>query len=79
MAYTAMQAAKALGVSQDFLRMKMRQGCYSDIGEAIPPGRGHRHWRFPCYPAKVAQKTGKAIIHDGVTYYPDGRAEGGAT
>ena len=71
--YTAVQAAKELGVSQDFLRMKMRQGHYKDIGEALPPSRRHQHWRFPCYPAKVAQKTGKPIRHDGYWYYPDGR------
>lgn len=74
-AYTATQAAKALGVSQEFLRMKMRQGCYSDIGEAIPPSKGHEHWRFPCYPARVAQRTGRPVKHNGIKYYPDGRVE----
>lgn len=75
MTYTATMAAKDLGVSQEFLRMKLRQGCYGDIGEAIPPGRGHKHWRYPCYPAKVAGKTGKAVRHGGRIYHPDGRVE----
>ena len=73
--YTAAHAAKALGVSEDYLRMKLRQGCYTDIGEAIPPARGKKHWRFPCYPVKVAQRTGRPVRHDGVTYHPDGRVE----
>lgn len=71
--YTATQAAKALGLSPEYLRMKMREGEYRDIGEAIRPGKGKQHWYFPCYPAKVAQRTGKAITWDGVTYHPDGR------
>lgn len=74
-AYTATKAAKDLGVSRDFLRMKLRQGLYRDIGEAIPPGKGSQYWRFPCYPAKVASKTGRAVRHDGIIYYPDGRTE----
>ena len=74
-AYTATLAAKDLGVSQDFLRMKLRQGYYEDIGEAIPPGRGHKHWRYPCYPAKVAKRIGRPVRHDGVTYHPNGLVE----
>lgn len=75
MMYTAKQAAGPLQVSQDFLRMKLRQGEYRDIGEAIRPGKGHKHWRYPCYPAKVAAKAGVVIEWEGRRYYPDGRIE----
>ena len=75
MTYTATQAAKALMVSGDFLRMKLRAGEYSDIGEAIRPSRGKKQWRYPCYPAKVAQRTGLPVRWQGIVYYPDGRVE----
>ena len=75
MGYTARQAARALGISEDYLRMKLRAGEYADIGEALRPTKGHKQWRFPCYPAKVAQKTGVAVHFEGRTYYPDGRVE----
>lgn len=73
--YTATQACKALGVSQDFLRMKLRAGEYADIGEALKPTKGRSHWAYPCYPAKVAIRAGVPVTHEGVTYYPDGRVE----
>ena len=75
-AFTARQAAKHLLISEEFLRMKLREGQYQDIGSAIRPGKGHKQWRYPCYPAAVAKRTCKTIVWNGITYHPDGTTEG---
>ena len=68
--YTPTQAAEHLGMSPDYLRMKLKQGELENIGKAFRPSRGHKHWRYICYPARVAEMTGIAILWDGKKYLP---------
>lgn len=52
------EASLQLGISPRVIRKEMRLGRI-DLGVAIPPGGGKKHWLFRIYQEKINKITGK--------------------